>query len=91
MAHAPTTLNAPVNLPAAGRLFRAANGKGVKFTKVMEFTANALTYWRRRSNRWREGADCEKEPGAVMPGSMTSMALRGRKAAGAKHGMVAGL
>ena len=61
------------------------------FTKVMEFTANALTYRRRRSSRWREGADGEKEPRAVMPGSMTSMALRGRKAAGAKHGMVEGL
>ena len=62
----------------------------LKFTKVMEFTANALTFWG-RSNRWREGADGEKEPRAVMPGSMTSMALRGRKAAGAQHGMVEGL
>ena len=80
-----------MNLPAAGRLFRAANGKGVKFTIVMELAANALTYWRRRSNRWREGPDGEKEPRTVMPGSMTSMALRGRKAAGAQHGMVEGL
>jgi len=61
------------------------------FTKVMEFTANALTYRRRRSSRWREGADGEKEPRAVMPGSMTSMALRGRTAAGAQHGMAEAL
>ena len=76
---------------SAGQFRLPPGASPLKFTKVMEFTANALTYRRRRSNRWRDEADGEKEPSAVMPGSMTSMTLRGRKAAGAQHGMVEGL
>ena len=38
-----------------------------------------------------DDANRETEPRTVMPGSMTRMALRGRTAAGAMHGMDQGL